>query len=68
MGARESRYRKNALKMMSELVRRAPKGSEVKMYKEDRGKALAWPGDLGKHHALIEEMIKLICAYERVDL
>ena len=25
-------YRKNALKMMSELVRRAPKGSEVKMY------------------------------------
>jgi hypothetical protein len=52
-------YRKNALKMMSELVRRAPKGSEVKMYKEDRGKALAWPGDLGKHHALIEEMIKL---------
>jgi hypothetical protein len=36
-----------------------PKGSEVKMYKEDRGKALAWPGDLGKHHALIEEMIKL---------
>ena len=38
------------------------------MYKEDRGKALAWPGDLGKHHALIKEMIKLICAYERVDL
>ena len=53
-------YRKNALKMMAEQVRRAPKGSQHNINKiAARSGPTVWPGDLGKHHALIEEMIKL---------
>ena len=52
-------WRKGALKMMQELANRT-KG-EVRLKKEvARGQPNgAWPGDLAKHHYLIEEMIEL---------
>ena len=53
-------WRRNAIKMMMEQVRRAPKGDEVRLRKvAARSGPATWPGDLGKHHTLIEEMIKL---------
>ena len=52
-------WRRNALKQMDEQVRRA-RGKEVELRKvPGRTGGPVWPGDLGKHHALIEEMIKL---------
>ena len=53
-------WRKNALNELSDMVRRAPKGSDVTLRKvPGRNGPAAWPGYLGKHHALIEEMLKL---------
>ena len=52
-------WRRGALKMLQETCRRT-KG-EVKLEKvasRNYGGS-AWPGDLGKHHALVEEMVEL---------
>jgi len=52
-------WRKGALKMMHEMCSRQ-KG-EVKLNKVPARTfgGSAWPGDLGKHHALVEEMVEL---------
>eukprot|EP00966_Prymnesium_polylepis_P006779 156207-Prymnesium_polylepis.1 len=52
-------WRKGALKMMQELCHRS-KG-EVRLEKKAaRGHPTgAWPGDLAKHHLLVEEMCEL---------
>ena len=53
-------WRRNSLKMLSDLVRRAPKGQPVKLRKvPGRSGPAVWPGELGKHHKLIEEMLEL---------
>ena len=53
-------WRKNALKMLAEQVKR--NGKEAMLYKVAARKGPqqeVWPGDLGKHHLLIEEMLQL---------
>ena len=52
-------WRRNVLKMISEQARRTPKGQDIKISKVPGRKGVEWPGDLGKHHALIEELLKL---------
>lgn len=51
-------WRKGALRNLTESAR--VKG-EVRIYKEQPGKRsiTGWPGDLGKHHAVVEEFIGL---------
>jgi hypothetical protein len=50
-------WRKGALRSLTESAR--AKGVEVRLYKEQPGKrsVTGWPGDLGKHHAVVEELI-----------
>jgi hypothetical protein len=50
-------WRRNALKMMVEHTRR-DSNAVIRKVPARSGPAV-WPGDLGKHHALIEEMIQL---------
>lgn len=50
-------WRTNALKMLADTVRRGGKNPVVR--KVQGKKAKEWPGDLGKHHAIVEEMISM---------
>ena len=47
----------NALKQLAEVVRRAPKDPTVK--KVPGRKAPEWPGYMGKHHAIIEDLLRM---------
>ena len=52
-------WRKNALKQLGEVVKRSD-GKEPRVYKDHERsswRVAPWPGDLGKHHSLIEELI-----------
>ena len=50
-------WRGNALKMLSETVRRSSGDPTLKKVPGKKG--AEWPGDLGKHHSIAEEFIKL---------
>ena len=51
-------WRSNALKLLAETVRRSG-GKEATLRKVQGKRAKEWPGDLGKHHAIMEEMLTL---------
>ena len=52
-------WRSNALKSLAETVRNGKEGIVRKVATRSGNTRDNWPGDMGKHHAIIEELVKL---------